>query len=78
MLTAHRIFFGLPRRSEQVRLPVVSDAQRPQATVTELAQIPGTLQSAPGFLQIQAPALQGDAVPSRPLWFPLTGRAGRS
>jgi hypothetical protein len=36
-----------------------------------LAQIPVTLQSGPGFLQIQAPALQGDAVPSRPLWFPL-------
>ena len=71
MLTAHRIFFGLPPRSAQVRLPVASDAQRPQATVTELAQIPVTLQSGPGFLQIQAPALQGDAVPSRPLWFPL-------
>ncbi len=77
MLTAHRIFFGLPNRSEQVRLPLVSDSQRPQATVTELAQIPGTLQSGPGFLQIQAPALQGDAVPSRPLWFPLAERAGR-
>ncbi len=71
MLTAHRIFFGLPPRSQQVRLPVVSDAQRPQATVTELAQIPGSLKSGPGFLQIQAPALQSDAVPSRPLWFPL-------
>lgn len=75
MLTAHRIFFGLPPRAEQVRLPVVSDARRPQATVTELARIPDTLQTGPGFLQIQAPALQGDAVPSRPLWFPLAGSA---
>jgi hypothetical protein len=45
--------------------------------VTELAQIPRTLQSGPGFLQIQAPALQGDAVPSRPLWFAVAGCARR-
>lgn len=77
MLTAHRILFGLPPRAQQVRLPVANDARRPQATVTELARIPVTLQSGPGFLQIQVPALQGDAVPSRPLWFPLAGSGRR-
>jgi arylformamidase len=77
MLTAHRIFFGLPPRSQQARLPVVRDAQRPRATVTELAHIPPDLLPGSGFLQIQAPALQGDAVPSRPLWFPLAERGGR-
>jgi hypothetical protein len=59
----------------QARLPVAGDARRSHATVTELAHIPPQLAPAPGFLQIQAPALQGDAVPSRPLWFPLAGSA---
>jgi arylformamidase len=74
MLTAHRIFFGLPPRREQRRLPLAKDARRPSATVTELARIPKSLPAGPGFLQIQAPAIEGDAVPSRPLWFALASR----
>lgn len=77
MLTAHRIFFGLGPRSAQARLPVAADARRPHATVTELALVPPQLAPGAGFLQIQAPALQGDAVPSRPLWFPLAASSYR-
>lgn len=67
-LTAHRIFFGLPRGL--VRLAA---AVRPNATITELAYIPDTLPDGAGLLQLQVPALSGDAVPSRPLFYPLAG-----
>ncbi len=71
-LTAHRIFFGLPSRGTQSTLPISRDALRGDCTVTELASIPETLAAGPGFLQIQAPAWNGDAIPSRPLWFALS------
>jgi hypothetical protein len=65
-LTAHRIFFGLPPGSAQLRA-----AARSNATVTELAFVPDELPDGPYLLQIQVPALAGDAVPSRPLLYPL-------
>jgi kynurenine formamidase len=63
-LSAHRVFFGLPRGSNALAL-----AQRPQATVTELAFIPDEVADGPYLLQIQVPAIGGDAVPSRPLLY---------
>jgi arylformamidase len=78
-LTAHRIFFGLP--------PGVTSLQRvarAAATVTELAQVPEGLIDGPCLLELQIPAWRGDAVPSRPLLYPLTdapkglGAAGRT
>jgi kynurenine formamidase len=65
-LTAHRIFFGLPPGSAQLRA-----AARSNATVTELSFVPDELPDGPYLLQIQVPALAGDAVPSRPLLYPL-------
>jgi len=65
-LTAHRIFFGLPRGST-----TLAAAARPHATVTELAYIPDTAPDGPYLLELQVPALAGDAVPSRPLLYPL-------
>jgi arylformamidase len=70
-LTAHRIFFGLPRAATALEM-----ATRAAATVTELAFFPDTLADGPGLLELQVPALCGDAVPSRPLWYSLS--AGRS
>jgi kynurenine formamidase len=67
-LTAHRIFFGLPRGVVQL-----AAAARPNATITELAFIPDSLPDGAGLLQLQVPALSGDAVPSRPLFYPLAG-----
>ena len=66
-LTAHRIFFGLPPAVTQL-----SAATRAAATVTELAYIPETLADGPYLLELQVPALGGDAVPSRPLLYRLT------
>jgi len=63
-LTAHRIFFGLPRGST-----TLTQATRPRSTVTELAFIPDAIPEGPYLLELQVPALSGDAVPSRPLLY---------
>jgi kynurenine formamidase len=71
-LTAHRIFFGLPPRST-----TLAQATRARATVTELAYIPDTAPDGPYLLELQVPALGGDAVPSRPLLYRLSAREPR-
>jgi arylformamidase len=71
-LTAHRIFFGLPPSSV-----TLAQATRASATVTELAYISDTTPDGPYLLELQVPALGGDAVPSRPLLYRLTGQAPR-
>src|SRR5262249_52682114 len=63
-LTAHRVFFGLPPGSHSL-----SQARRPRSTVTELAFIPDAVTDGPYLLEIQVPAIAGDAVPSRPLLY---------
>jgi arylformamidase len=63
-LTAHRVFFGLPRGARSLSLAV-----RPRSTVTELAYIPAAVADGPYLLEIQVPAIGGDAVPSRPLLY---------
>ena len=63
-LTTHRIFFGLPPGSRSL-----APATRPRATVTELAFIPDRVADGPYLLEIQSPAIGGDAVPSRPLLY---------
>jgi len=69
-LTAHRIFFGLPPGSVQL-----AAAMRATATITELAFVPDAAGDGCYLLQLQVPALDGDAVPCRPLLYPLTARA---
>jgi kynurenine formamidase len=65
-LTAHRTFFGLPPRASRL-----AQAQRPHCTITELANVPNHITDGWYLLEIQAPALGGDAVPSRPLLYPV-------
>jgi arylformamidase len=72
-LTAHRIFFGLPPGST-----ALTQATRARATVTELAYIPDTATDGPYLLELQVPALGGDAVPSRPLLYRLSGETSRA
>jgi kynurenine formamidase len=65
-LTAHRLFFGLPPgETALVR------AVRSQCTITELAYAANETVDGPYLLQIQVPAINGDAVPSRPLLYRL-------
>jgi len=65
-LTAHRVFFGLPRGSVEL-----AAATRATATITELAFVPNSVPDGAALLELQVPALSGDAVPSRPLLYPL-------
>ncbi len=65
-LTAHRLFFGLPPGSTKL-----AQAARARATITELAYIPDIALDGPYLLELQVPALGGDAVPSRPLLYRL-------
>jgi hypothetical protein len=44
-------------------------AGRPRSPVTELAYIPTAVADGPYLLEIQVPAIAGDAVPSRPLLY---------
>jgi arylformamidase len=63
-LTAHRLFFGLPAGET-----ALARARRPQCTITELAYIADEAVDGPYLLQVQVPAINGDAVPSRPLLY---------
>lgn len=65
-LTAHRTFFGLPAGSRRA-----ADARRPQASITELARIPAAVLDGYYLLDLQIPAFQADAAPSRPLLYPV-------
>lgn len=65
-LLAHRAFWGLPPGSTQL-----AQAQRPQATITELIFVPTHLPDASYLLSLQLAPFATDATPSRPLLFPL-------
>jgi arylformamidase len=66
-LTAHRVFFGLPAGET-----ALACARRSACTVTELAYIPDAAADGPYLLELQVPAINGDAVPSRPMLYGLT------
>jgi arylformamidase len=65
-LTAHRLFFGLPPGSSNG-----AQAERRQATVTELAFIPDSIPDGWYALNLQIAPFLADAAPSRPLLLPL-------
>jgi len=67
-LSVHREFFGLPAGGVSL-----ASARRPQCTITELAYIDDSVADGAYFLSLQIPALGGDAVPSRPLLYPVLG-----
>lgn len=66
-LTAHRLFFGLPAAET-----ALARATRPKCTITELAYIADEAVDGTYLLQVQVPAINGDAVPSRPLLYAVT------
>jgi arylformamidase len=66
LLTAHRVFFGLPAGARDL-----DRAGRPRCTITELARVPDSVADGEYLLELQVPALAGDAVPSRPLLYAL-------
>jgi kynurenine formamidase len=66
LLSAHRAFFGLPAGESRL-----AAARRPQCTITELAYIDDAVADGSYLLSLQIPGLGGDAVPSRPLLYPV-------
>jgi len=74
-LAAHRVFFGLPPGATDLAL-----AARAHCTITELAYVPDSVSDGEYLLEIQIPALSGDAVPSRPLLYAAKrlGKRGRT
>jgi len=66
LLSAHREFFGLAA-GESARAAV----RRPQCTITELAYIGDAASDGACLLALQFPSLAGDALPSRPLLYPV-------
>jgi arylformamidase len=65
-LSAHREFFGMPAGSVSLQ-----SVTRPQCTITELAYADDAVADGAYLLSLQVPALGGDAVPSRPLLYPV-------
>ncbi|HEY7928600.1 MAG TPA: cyclase family protein [Steroidobacteraceae bacterium] len=65
-LSAHRIFFGLPAGATEL-----AQAQRADCTITELAYVEDGLPDGWYLLSLQTPCIDGDAVASRPLLYPL-------
>jgi hypothetical protein len=61
----HRIYWQLPETGHD--LPPHGRTDR---TITELVFIPNHLPDGPGLLNLQAPPLYSDAVPSRVWWYP--------
>ncbi len=65
-LLAHRAFWGLPAGSTQS-----TQAQRPQATITELIYVPELVADGRYLLSLQLAPFVSDATPSRPLLYTL-------
>ena len=65
-LVAHRIFFGLPPGSSQL-----AEAEHADHTITELAYVDDSLSDGWYLLSLQSPCIDGDAVTSRPVLYPL-------
>jgi hypothetical protein len=65
MMAAHRVFWGLPPGPGN---PETSDSDR---TITELIFVPDEVGNGSCLLDLQIPALDTDAVPSRPVIYPV-------
>lgn len=65
-MAAHRVFWGMAPGSRRAH-----DAARGDATITELAWIAPTVRDGWYLLDLQVPAFMTDAVPSRPLLYPV-------
>lgn len=72
LLEAHHAWWGVPYRSQgNFKQQVSTQQTRSKSTITELIFIPSTVEDGIYGLQIQIPNLMTDAVPSRPLLYPI-------
>lgn len=66
MMTAHREFFGLA-----AGVSARAAVKRPQCTITEFAYVADDIADGAYLLGLQCASLAGDALPSRPLLYPV-------
>lgn len=66
LLAGHRVFFGMPPQGR-----AATDIRRPDATITEMIYVPDSLPDGCYALSLQLASWVSDAVPSRPVLFPL-------
>ncbi|MFM1792303.1 MAG: hypothetical protein RLZZ252_657 [Bacteroidota bacterium] len=72
LLEAHHAWWGVPYRTQgNFKQQVSKQELRSKATITELIYIPSHIEDGIYGLQIQIPNLMTDAVPSRPLLYPI-------
>ncbi len=69
LLAAHRAFFDLPPRATHL------SGAAPRSSVTELVAVDSDVEDGAWALNLQLAPLAADAVPSRPLLFPLVAQA---
>lgn len=69
LLGAHRAFFDVPPLARRLEGPA------PRRTITELCAVDTSVKDGAWALALQLPPLEADAVPSRPLLFPLVAAA---
>jgi kynurenine formamidase len=65
-LAGHRVFFGMPPGAT-----AAVEIGRPAATITEMCYVPDSLPDGYYALSLQLACWMSDAVPSRPLLFPV-------
>jgi len=66
LLTAHRLYWGVPPGSTSA-----AGATRPDATITELAYADSSVADGRYLLNLQVAPFDADAAPSRPVLYPL-------
>lgn len=71
-LEAHHAWWGIPYRKDgEFRQRVHVESPRYHATITELIYVPNSAVDGLYVLQIMIPNLMTDAIPSRPLLYPI-------
>lgn len=72
-LAAHRIWWNVPSREETLADPDgrFLNTVRRHACITELVYVPNSVEDGLYLLHIQTPSLRSDAVPSKPVLYPL-------
>lgn len=71
LLSNHHRWWNIPQRPTPENISILSDASKTNRTVTELIYVEDFIDDGDYLLNLQIPAIQGDAVPSRPLLYPL-------
>jgi len=71
LLSNHHQWWNIPQRQTAESISKPNAESKINRTVTELIYVDDAIDDGYYVLNLQIPAIQGDAVPSRPLLYPL-------